>query len=65
MVFDSLLFDLVIFDSVVFILVDFDSEFLYLVAFVVVVSFFIVEDLVGGVVVGLGFFPTSFSLTII
>jgi hypothetical protein len=33
-------------------------------AFVVVVSFFIVEDLGDGVVVELGFFPTSFSLRV-
>jgi hypothetical protein len=33
-------------------------------AFVVVISFFIVEDLGDGVVVGLGFFPTSFSLRV-
>jgi hypothetical protein len=33
------------------------------VVFVVVVSFFLVEDLVDGVV-GLGLFPTSFSLTV-
>jgi len=33
-------------------------------AFVVVISFFIVEDLGDGAVVGLGFFPTCFSLRV-
>ncbi len=33
-------------------------------AFVVVISFFTVEDLGDGVVVGLGFFPTSVSLRV-
>jgi hypothetical protein len=33
-------------------------------AFAVVVSFFMVEDLGDGVEVGLGFFPTSFSLRV-
>jgi hypothetical protein len=33
-----------------------------LVVFVVVVFFFLVEDLVDGVVVGLGLFPNSFFL---
>jgi hypothetical protein len=45
---------------VVFVSVVFDLEFLDSVPFIVVVSFFLAEDLVDRLVAGLGFFPTSF-----